>query len=273
MSDKETRNTSDGTEKHKSEKHQSEKMRLKLIACDVFMREICQMVAVSPHIFDLEFTEKDSHNQSDNLRKTIQEKIDVCPEGKFDGIALCYGICGNSTVGLRARDTRLVIPRAHDCCTLFLGSKEKFRQHFKDNPSQPFSSAGYMERSDTLFHDGLNPEKADDDQKYQEYVEKYGEENARYIYESMYGGAAKPDKLVFIEIPETSHLGYCDICRKRAAENDMKFVMLDGNLDLVRKLVFGQWDPEDFLIIEPGERSIGIYDWESVIGKEPSPHQ
>ena len=245
-------------------------MRLKLIACDVFLRETCLLLSQSPHTFDLEFTEKDSHNHSDTLRQTIQEKIDLCVEKKFDAILLAYGICGNSTIGLQARDTRLVIPRAHDCCTLFLGSREKFREHFKDNPSQPFSSAGYMERSDTLYHDGLYQAGGDGDSKFQEYVEKYGEDNAKYIYESMYGGAAKPDKLVFIDVPEMSHLGYGELCRKHAEEKEMQFVILEGSLELLRNLVFGHWDPEDFLILEPGERSVGVYDWETIIGKKPS---
>ena len=247
-------------------------MRLKLIACDVFMREVCLLVSQSPHTFDLEFTEKDSHNHSDILRRSIQEKIDLSQEKKLDAILLAYGICGNSTIGLQARDTRLVIPRAHDCCTLFLGSREKFRDYFKDNPSQPFSAAGYMERSDTFYHDGLPPEGGAEsgagNSKYQEYVEKYGEENARYIYESMYGGAAKPDRLVFIEVPEMSHLGYCELCHKHAEKNDMQFVCLEGSLDLLRDLVFGDWDPKNFLILEPGEKSVGIYDWETIIGKE-----
>jgi hypothetical protein len=243
-------------------------MRLKLIACDVFMRELCRLVSEAPHTFDLEFTEKDSHNHSDTLRQTIQDKIDASPEDRYEAILLAYGICGNSTVGLRSRHTRLVIPRAHDCCTLFLGSREQFRKHFKDNPSQPFSSAGYMERSETIFHDGLHPDKADDDAKFQEYVEKYGEENARYIYESMYGGAAKAHKLVFIDVPETRHLGYCEVCRKHAEDNGMEFIRLEGSVAILRKLVFGEWDSEDFLMIEPGERSVGIYDWERIIGKE-----
>ncbi|MBW1696783.1 MAG: hypothetical protein JRK26_08300 [Deltaproteobacteria bacterium] len=39
---------------------------------------------------------------------------------------------------------------------LFLRSGKKFKQHFKDNPSQPFISSGYMERSDSPFHDETN---------------------------------------------------------------------------------------------------------------------
>ncbi|HUV07276.1 MAG TPA: DUF1638 domain-containing protein, partial [Spirochaetia bacterium] len=130
-------------------------MRLKLIACDVLLRELCYLIARSPHTFDIEFTEKNSHNQSDLLRQSIQEKIGGCEDKGYDAILLGYGLCGNSTIGLSSRQTRIVIPRAHDCCTLFLGSRQRFMEHFKDNPSQPFSSPGYMERSDFLFHDGL----------------------------------------------------------------------------------------------------------------------
>ena len=102
--------------------------RLKLIGCDVFMRELCFLIAQSPHIFDVEFTEKDSHDRSDNLRRIIQKKIDDCVGKNYDAILLVYGLCGNSTVGLKARDLPLVIPRAHDCCTLFLGSKDLFQE-------------------------------------------------------------------------------------------------------------------------------------------------
>jgi len=244
-------------------------MRLKLIACDVLTREICILVAQTPHVFDMEFTEKDSHNRSDNLRRLIQEKIDRCAGKQYDAVLLAYGLCGNSTVGLEARDTRVVVPRAHDCCTLFLGSKERFKQHFQDNPSQPFSSPGYMERSDALFHDGLGEKNMEKDPVYLEHVEKYGEENARYIYETMHGTKIKHNKLVYIEIPETRHPGYAELCRKRAQEARMEFVPLEGSLELLKNLIFGNWHPEDFLILSPKRRTKGVYDYEKIIGSEP----
>jgi hypothetical protein len=230
------------------------------------MREVCFLIAQSPHIFDVEFTEKDSHNQSDKLRKIIQEKIDDSVKKKFDAILLGYGLCGNATVGLKARDTRIVIPRAHDCCTLFLGSKEKFEQHFKENPSQPFSSPGYMERSDSPFHDSLLRGDMENDPKYMEYVEKYGEENAKYIYETMYGSKTNHNRLVYIEIPETRNERYAELCRKRAEEAEMEFVPLEGSLGLLKNLIDGNWKEEEFFILNPRQKSIGIYDWEKIIG-------
>ena len=246
-------------------------MRLKLIVCDVFMREVCLLIAGSPHIFDLEFTERDSHNRSDDLRNILQGKIDAAVGKKYDAILLGYGLCGNATVGLQARDTRIVLPRAHDCCTLFLGSKEKFHEHFKDNPSQPFSSPGYTERGDSPFHDSLLRGDRETDPKYIEYLEKFGEEKARYIYETMYGHVSDQKRLVYIEIPETRNAGYAEICRKRAEEAGMEFILLEGSLDLLRSLIQGDWKQEDFLILPPGRKTIGIYDWEKIVGSEDIP--
>lgn len=245
-----------------------DKMRLKLIVCDVLMREVCLLIAKSPHIFDLEFTERDSHNQSDNLRKMLQDKIDDAVDKKFDAILLGYGLCGNATSGLKARDTPVVIPRAHDCCTLFLGSKEKFQKHFKDNPSQPFSSPGYTERGDSPFHESLLRGDMEKDPKYIEYAEKFGKENAKYIYETMYGNTSNHKRLVYIEIPETRNESYAELCRKRAAEAGMELVSLEGSLDLIRNLIAGDWKTEDFLVVNPGQKTVGIYDWEKIVESE-----
>jgi hypothetical protein len=243
-------------------------MRLKLVACDVLTREVCTLIAGSPHVFDVEFTEKDSHNNSDNLRRIIQEKIDRSVGKKYDSILLAYGLCGNSTAGLEAKDAQVVLPRAHDCCTLFLGSKERFRLHFQHNPSQPFSSPGYMERSDVLFHDGQGGKEMEKDPVYLEYVQKYGEDNAKYVWETMHGTKIKHTKLVYIEIPETRKPAYAELCRKRAEETGLEFVPLEGSLELLRNLIYGRWSQADFLILRPGHRSKGLYDWEKIIGSE-----
>jgi hypothetical protein len=73
--------------------------RLKLIACDVFMREICHLIARAPHVCDLEFTEKDAHNRSDTLRELLQQKIDASCDKGFEAVLLAFGLCGNAFFG------------------------------------------------------------------------------------------------------------------------------------------------------------------------------
>lgn len=248
-------------------------MRLKLIGCEVLTREICLGVASSPHTIDIEFTAKDLHNQSSALRAHLQERIDAAVlERRYDAVLLGFGLCGNATLELRAREIPLVLPRAHDCCTLFLGSREKFNRHFGDNLSAPFTSTGYMERSDgNLFH---NPSDLlallGGGRSYADLVAEYGEETASYVRETLLGASGMPDHtaaVYFIEIPETQHLGFAAVGRASARAAGKEFVLLPGSMVLMKKLTFGEWD-DDFLIVQPGEQIIGLYDMEQIVAAE-----
>lgn len=246
-------------------------MFLKFIACEVLTREVCRYVAESPHTVDLEFTPKGAHDDSNALRALIQSRIDAADASprQYDAILLGYGLCGNSTAGLRARKTRLVLPRAHDCCTLFLGSREKFRQHFAEAPSTPFSAAGYMERDGAYTRESSLRSTMGLYATLEEYIAQYGEENGRYIFETLYGSLqmAEGNRVVFIDTPETRHLGYIERCRQRAQQEGKELVVLEGSGRLLRKLVFGEWDDE-FLVVEPGQRIAAVYDWEEVMRAE-----
>lgn len=250
-------------------------MHLKLIACEVLTREVCHCVAGSPHVVDVEFTEKGAHDESDVLRGLVQSKIDEIQEaGKpYNAILLGYGLCGNAVAGLESRDTGLVVPRAHDCCTLFLGSKTAFKKHFADNPSQPFSAGGYIERGDEYVRDGSVGKLLGQDKTYDDYVRLYGEENARYLTEtldaSLHGGDS--NKVIFIEVPETRNPQHAKECRARAEAEGKQYVELQGSIRLIRDLVFGEWNSDDFLIVEPHQRITGVYDWDDIIrAEEPS---
>ncbi len=244
-------------------------MLLKLIACEVFMREICYCVARTPHIIDIEFTEKGAHDESDFLRQVIQLKIDETQKSqkKYDAILLGYGLCGNGVVNLLSRDTNIIIPKAHDCCTIFLGSKNKFKEHFAENPSMPFSSTGYIERGESYVRETSIDEILGLDKDYKEYVKLYGEENARYILENLNSHLKnqQESKVIFIEIPETQHLGYADKCRAMAQADGKQFVQLQGDMRLIKNLIFGEWNSNDFLIMKPRQRTVGVYDWEEII--------
>ncbi len=245
---------------------------LKLIACEVFTREICYCVARTPHIVDIEFTAKGAHDRSEYLRQEIQRRIDAAQQStrRYDAILLGYGLCGNATVNLLARDIRLVIPRAHDCCTILLGSKEKYQLYFSRNPSLMFSSCGYMERGDSYVKEASINKLLGLDKNYADYVALYGEENARFLFDNLFSKITVPaeNKIIFIEVPETQNLGHAEKCRQQAQVEGREFVQLPGDIRLIKRLLYGELDDDEFLIVKPNQRTIGVYDADKIICAE-----
>ena len=246
-------------------------MKLKLIACEVFTREIGLCTAHSPHTIDVEFTKKNAHDNANNLRHILQERIYEADDEDYDAIMLGIGLCGNSTAGLKAGRTKIIMPRAHDCCTIFLGSRSRFKEIFEKRPSTPFTSVGYMERGTTLMHEAS--EFASDfglKQSFEQYAEIYGEENARYLWETLHVNVENNNKdIVFIDIPELSHLGFADKARNWAEENEKNFIYERGSLDVIQKLLNGDWNDEEFLTVLPGQKIDPVYDWERIIQANP----
>jgi Protein of unknown function (DUF1638) len=248
-------------------------MLLKLISCNVFQREACLCLARSPHVIDVEFFELGEHAQPTRLNQTLQAKIDETENAAktYAAILLLYGLCGNATIGLQTRQTRLVLPRAHDCCTILLGSKQRFQEHFQDNPSRPFSSVGYMERGNYFLRTGADCGQVHYGDQFAALVEQYGEENAKYIWDSLHPQELEQtnNEVVFIDLPETAALRSADRFREKAAQEGKTCVHMQGSLALIRKLLDGDWDPDEFLVVEPGQQTVGVYDWTEIIRAKP----
>ncbi|MDI3547781.1 MAG: hypothetical protein PWR10_1433 [Halanaerobiales bacterium] len=240
-------------------------MRLKLISCEVFLREVCFTVARSLHIVDLEFTPKGAHDKPDFLRGLIQDKINQAEKSEigYDAILLGFGLCGNSTLGLKARKTPLVIPRAHDCCTIFLGSKEKFIEYFGNRLSSEWTSVGYLERGESYFRE-LDNDILGNNRSYQELVEQYGEENAKYVWETLHPNIGI-NKVIYIEVPEFASLGYAKIVEEEARKEGKEFEKIAGDMRLIENLVNGDWNEEEFLVLKPGEEIRAVYDHDLVV--------
>jgi hypothetical protein len=238
-------------------------MLFKLLACETFTREICTCVAGVSHVIDIEFTAVDSHDKPDLLRKTLQEKIDAVENSgrSYDAILLCYGLCGNAASGLVARSSQLVIPRAHDCCTILLGSKNLFKQHFESCPSQAFFSRGHIERNSAEHMHRLwlkNPEE-----QITVFTKLYGRENAEELLKAT--SPPSTGRLVYVNIKPTESRECILQCKEKAEKEKKEYVQLEGSLSLIRNLMSGNWYQEDFLVVRPGKKILGVYDWEKVI--------
>lgn len=249
-------------------------MLLKLIACNVFLREASLCIARSPHIVCPEFFELGEHIHSGRLRKLIQSKIDEAEADAkdYDAILLLYGLCGNAGVGLVARGTKLVMPRAHDCATILLGSRERFREEFEDKPCMPFSSIGYLERGNYFLRLDERAGTIGYGDQYADLVEKHGEENARFVWEVFHPPEleSRHNEIVFIDIPETAHLGGEQRFREMSEQEGKACRRIEGSLALIEGLLNGDWDPAKYLVTQPGEETAGVYDWNEIIRSRPT---
>jgi hypothetical protein len=238
-------------------------MRLKLIACEIFYREICAVVARSVNQIDIEFLPKGLHDIGQPaMSARLAEAVAAVDESHYEAILLGYALCSNGLLGLRARSIPLVIPRAHDCITLFLGSKERYLEYFQNNPGVYFKTSGWVERGEGLVQNWPDAiqNRAGMTQTYEQLVAKYGEDNARFLYEQLGNMTRNYTKLTFIEMGVEPDDRFERHTQSEAAERGWKFEKLAGDMGLIQSLADGPWDEDHFLVVPPGHRVAVRYD-------------
>jgi len=246
-------------------------MRIKFLCCDVFTRIACDLVAKSPHIVDLEFLPMLTHDEPKKLNKMIQEKINksVNESGrKYDAVILGFGLCGNSTIGLSC-PIPMVIPRAHDCCTIHMGCRENFLAVFGDILSARWSSTGFYEREHSVISSCCGTSNCcgkteqfssyKTSAEYMGYVKQYGEDNADYIWETMHP-EMETNEAVYIKIDGFEYSGSFEDYEREIDKAGKKLKIAYGNTSFLKSLVDGKWEDERFLIVPPGKKISGVYD-------------
>lgn len=238
-------------------------MRYKLISCEVLARQIYHIAAFSPHIVDIGLVAKGLHNEPDVLRAELQRLIDEIQPGTYDAILLGYGLCSNSVAGLTCTHTQMIVPRAHDCITLYLGSKERYGEEFRTHPGTYWYTPDYIERGGSDSNSialGVSDDDEDMAKVYREYVEKYGEDNADYLMEVMGAWKQYYDRAAYIDTEEMRLPDYTAKIRELAERRGWRMEKLSGSLVLLRDLLEGRWDEERYQLVPPGATLVPSYD-------------
>ena len=237
-------------------------MRLKLISCEIFYREFNTVIARSAHTVDAEFLPKGLHDiGTAGMRERIQAAVDRVDTSVYDAILIGYGLCNNGIVGLSSREKPLILPRAHDCITLFLGSKERYLDYFQNNPGVYFQTTGWIERGEVKgeLSQLTVGKKLKTQQSFEELVGRYGEDNARYLWEQLGGPEKNYRKLTFIEMGIEPDGSFEQRAKGRAEQRNWEFEKVQGEMGMFERLVNGVWDQGEFLVVPPGCRVAATY--------------
>jgi hypothetical protein len=238
-----------------------DKHEAKSLSCEALTRLVYLGAALSPHVVDVELFQIGLHNQPLNLRDCLQAQIDAVSGQGYDAITLAYGLCGQATAGLIARKIPLVIPRAHDCITLFLGSRSRYQEQFEHNPGTYWYALDYIQRRDhtstsLALGAGVDNDRLQD--RYQEFVEKFGEDNAQYLMEVMGAWQNHYNRAVYIDMGVGDGAAVEAQAHHEAQRRGWAFERLAGDDTLIRRLLAGEWD-DDFLVVAPGQKIAMAY--------------
>lgn len=91
-------------------------------------------------------------------------------------------------------------------------------------------------------------------------MEKYGEDNAKYLMEFERSWIDNYSRAAFINLDFVDFGHYKESVKEIAAEKGWRYEELPGDMRLIRKLIDGHWDRDEFLVVQPGEEIIPSYD-------------
>lgn len=243
----------------------------KLISCEIFCREMCLAVARSANRIDVEFLPKGLHDiGAEGMCQRVQQVVDRVASSSYEVVLMGYGLCNNGVQGLRSGPLPLVIPRVHDCIGLFFGSHERYKTYFDAHPDSFYLTTGWLERDE--LNEELKPlaigHQMGMDLSWEELVERYGEENARFLYDQLCNTTKNYQRFTFIAMGLAGEEAFEAHGRREAEARGWAFEKVEGRMDMVHRLLSGTWDDREFLVVPPFHQIKASYD-DGILRAEP----
>jgi hypothetical protein len=236
---------------------------LALLACSVFEGEIALLARDATHIVETRWFEIGLHDNPDLLRARLQAELQsIEARDDIGAVVLAYGLCGRGTAGLQPLRHRLVIPRAHDCITVFLGSKEAHAERQRRCPACYYYTPGWNQARRVP-----GPEKLE--ALTSELAAKFDPDDVEFLLETERAEWARHDTATFLDLGTDDAEAEAAYARRCADWLGWKFERIHGDPTLLRDLLWGRWDDARFQIIEPGMQ-LALSPDDNILRAEPA---
>ncbi len=210
-----------------------------IIACAIFKPELEHLRQEQGSAVQIIYLEQSMHRAPHLMPDRIQEQVDQAAV-QAKQIVLCYGLCSNGIVGVKAPEQGLILSKAHDCIALFLGSVQEYNRLSRQFPGSYYLTRGWIEENKDPLGTMEN-----------EYVPRLGRETAKW-------GAKE-------ELKHYTHFVFIDTgldpeqeLRSRARENadffGKQYMEINVDLNYLRQILFGPYDGQKFYLLKPGEQ-------------------
>ena len=219
--------------------------KVMIVACGVLEPEVRHYTRDASHVVDMEFLPIGLHENPPLLQQELQRVIDRAEANPaVETIVLVYGLCGRGVENLRHTRCPLVIARAHDCVTLFLGDKDRYADHQKKHPGNYWYNPGWI-------RDKASPGPEREAHLRKQYEEKFEEEDVAFLLESDREALAHYDRATYVGLDVGDTAADEDYTKTCAACQGWGFERIPGDPALLMALLHGPWDEERFLIVPP----------------------
>ncbi len=218
---------------------------LAVIACDVLEDETRHFARAMPHVRELIMLPQGLHKEPPRLQREVQLAIDRAEaRPDIEAIALVYGLCSRGVENLRHARCPLVIARAHDCVTLFLGSKERYAAYAREHPDTYWYTPGWIK---TGTQPG--PDRAGYLRTF--YAGKFDADTIEYLVEMDREGLVNYHRAAYVDLgvgqtaQGQAYTRHCADCL------GWSFDQVNGDTSLLHDLLAGNWDESRFLVVPP----------------------
>lgn len=249
-----------------------ERLSLKVVACKSLFREVSLLAANSKNFIDATYLGQGFHDAPGVLNRRLQEIIDKIDSGEdifsykskygrdFDAIVLCYGLCSQAVINLSSKKYNLVIPRCDDCIALLLGSQTEYINYFSSHKGTYFFTPSWIENA-------YVPSPQNEESKLNEYVQKYGEEDARYLTDIKNSTLKNYERFTYISWDRLDFPEYEEYTKNAAKHYSLEYHNKKGSEKFLSDLLSGNWD-ERFAVIPKNCKAVRDYNkiisWEKI---------